>query len=128
VISLLSDKKTLDKGTVIFIDDVERLPNLITLIKLLVIDSTYRYVLSGALLGLELIHIDSIPVGYAEYHILYPIDFEEFLLASKVNEKTIKYVVDCIKDKIEISYPLYLTLSDLFNTYLTIGGMPSIVR
>ena len=51
-------------NTLIFIDEVQLLPDIITAIKFLVDDGRYRYILSGSLLGVELKQIRSVPVGY----------------------------------------------------------------
>lgn len=65
---------------------------LITAIIFLVEEGSYRYVLSGSILGVELKDIRSIPVGYMEIMDMYPLDFEEFCLANKVSDVVNTYV------------------------------------
>ena len=50
--------------TLIFLDEVQEYPEVVTAIKFLVEEGSYRYILSGSLLGVELKGISSIPVGY----------------------------------------------------------------
>ena len=77
-------------NTIIFIDEIQVYPKLITLLKPLKQENKYRYIASGSLLGITLKH-QFIPMGSIEEVKMYPLDFEEFLLASGVNEEVIKY-------------------------------------
>ena len=49
--------------TLIFFDEVQECKEIVTAIKFLVDEGSYRYVLSGSLLGVELKDIKSVPVG-----------------------------------------------------------------
>ena len=113
--------------TVIFLDEVQVCSNIITAIKFLVSEGSYRYILSGSLLGTELKDIKSIPVGYMSTFQMFPLDFEEFLDA--IGEEKLKIeikkhyescvpLLDCIHDK----------AIDLYKKYLILGGMPSIIK
>ncbi len=63
-LSLVTDKP-LEKGqTIFFLDEVQEFKDIITRIKFLVEDGTYRYIMSGSLLGVELNDLRSAPVGY----------------------------------------------------------------
>lgn len=63
-LSLVSDK-SLEKGnTIIFLDEVQEYKDIVTKIKFLVEDGSYRYIMSGSLLGVELRDLRSAPVGY----------------------------------------------------------------
>ena len=70
--------------TILFIDEVQELKDLVTRIKFWVDEGSFRYVLSGSLLGIELKSLRSAPVGYVTEVKMYPMTFEEFLLASSV--------------------------------------------
>ena len=50
--------------TLVFFDEVQQCPDIVTAIKFLVDDGSYRYILSGSLLGVELKDLRSEPVGY----------------------------------------------------------------
>lgn len=63
-LSLVTDKP-LEKGqTIFFLDEVQEFKDIITRIKFLVEDGTYRYIMSGSLLGVKLNDLRSAPVGY----------------------------------------------------------------
>ncbi len=64
--------------TLIFFDEVQECPELVTAVKHLVDEGSYRYILSGSLLGVTLHDIRSYPVGYMDTFEMYPLDFEEF--------------------------------------------------
>ena len=80
-ISALAKTKMIPGKTLIFFDEVQEYPEIVTLIKFLVEEGSYRYALSGSLLGVELKDLRSEPVGYMDIFDMYPLDFEEFALA-----------------------------------------------
>ena len=65
-------------NTLIFFDEVQECPEIVTAIKFLVDEGSYRYVMSGSLLGVELKDIRSVPVGYLTEKQMFPLDLEEF--------------------------------------------------
>ena len=86
-ISLINPNFVFEPGeTLIFFDEVQKCPEIVTAIKFLVEEGSYRYVLSGSLLGVELRDLRSVPVGYLEVKDMYPLDFEEFLICNNVND------------------------------------------
>ena len=74
-ISTITNKDLLKGKTLIFFDEVQRCPDIVTAIKFLVDDGSYRYILSGSLLGVELKDLRSEPVGYLEIKEMFPLDF-----------------------------------------------------
>ena len=74
----------------IFLDEIQKCPEAVTYIKYLVRDDgRYHYILSGSLLGVELKNIRSVPVGVLDEEKMYPLDFEEFVLANGESEELI---------------------------------------
>ncbi|MCF0141532.1 MAG: AAA family ATPase, partial [Mogibacterium sp.] len=65
-LSVFSNEKLIPNNTVIFIDEVQKCKEIITKMKFLAEDNTFKYILSGSLLGVELNNIESAPVGYLE--------------------------------------------------------------
>lgn len=49
-------------------------------------DQRYRYILSGSLLGVEIVNLKSAPVGYLKTLQMYPLDFEEFLQLFQISD------------------------------------------
>ena len=75
-LSALTKTRLVPGNTLIFFDEVQACPEVITFIKFLVEEGSYRYILSGSLLGVELKNIRSVPVGYMKEVQLFPLDFE----------------------------------------------------
>ncbi len=71
-------------STLIFFDEVQMAPEVVTLSKYLVQDGRFDVVLSGYMLGTELRGIRSMPVGYLRILDMFPLSFEEFCWAQGV--------------------------------------------
>ena len=114
--------------TVVFFDEIQKCPEIVTKIKFLVDEGSYKYVMSGSLLGVELKGIASAPVGYLTVLRMYPMDFEEFMVANSVSKTTL----DMLKEKFETCRPvdefIHQKLLSLFFIYLIVGGMPDAVK
>lgn len=114
--------------TVVFFDEIQKCPEIVTKIKFLVDEGSFKYVMSGSLLGVELKGIASAPVGYLSILRMYPMDFEEFMVANNVSNTTI----DMLKEKFETYSPvdefLHEKLLRIFFVYLIVGGMPDAVK
>ncbi len=126
-LSTLTDKP-LEKGkTVIFFDEVQKYKDMVTKIKFLVDEGSFRYVLSGSLLGVEITNLESAPVGYLSTYEMYPLDFEEFLQITNITEETIDYVRKCFRDRTPVMETINEKLLALYDQYLVVGGMPEAV-
>lgn len=114
--------------TIVFFDEIQKCPEIVTKIKFLVDEGSFKYVMSGSLLGVELKGIASAPVGYLSVLRMYPMDFEEFMIANHVSKSTL----DMLKDKFETVQPvdefIHQKLLALFFVYLIVGGMPDAVK
>ena len=99
-LSTIAGDKMGDKtNTLIFIDEIQVCPNLITLLKFLKQDDKYRFIASGSLLGVTLSDTSSIPVGYIEIKRMYQLDFEEFLIANGFSQDAIKVLEEKFQSK-----------------------------
>lgn len=114
--------------TVVFFDEIQKCPEIVTKIKFLVDEGSFKYVMSGSLLGVELKGIASAPVGYLTVLKMYPMDFEEFMVANNVSNMTL----DMLKEKFETCSPvdefIHQKLLYMFFVYLIVGGMPDAVK
>lgn len=81
--------------TLIFIDEIQAYPHLLTLLKFLSQDNKFTYIASGSLLGVTLSQTTSIPIGSIRKVRMYPLDFEEFLYANGMNE----FVISAVQNK-----------------------------
>ena len=113
--------------TLIFLDEVQECKEIVTAIKFLIEEGSYRYVLSGSLLGVDLKDIRSVPVGYMDVLEMYPLDFEEFALAAGVADSIIEKLQECFQKKTEVDGIIHEKMMELFRLYLIVGGMPAAV-
>ncbi len=121
-------RKPLVKGeTLIFFDEVQQCPEIVTAIKFLVDEGSYRYILSGSLLGVALKDLRSEPVGYMGVKELYPLDFEEFVSAIGVGGNVLEALRNAWENRTEVDAVVHEKLMELFRLYLVIGGMPAAV-
>ncbi len=127
-ITALADAPLEEGETLIFLDEIQLLPDLITAVKFLVDDGRYRYILSGSLLGLELKDIRSIPVGYLSVIEMHPLSIEEFFLANGLNESLVATAKTCYDNSSPVEPYLHDKLMSLFRLYLVVGGMPHAVQ
>ena len=72
--------------------------------------------------------VRSYPVGFEQIVPMYPLDFEEYLWANGVQDKTIQYLKTCYDRKEKVSDSVHETLCKLFYSYLVVGGMPETVQ
>lgn len=115
------------EDTIIFLDEIQTYPHLISLLKGLKQDNKYRYIASGSLLGVTLQHT-FIPMGSIEEIKMYPLDFEEFLNNRGVGRDVIDYLKDCFNNVQPISENIHLTMLNYFKEYLICGGLPDSVN
>ena len=127
-LSLYSEKKIIPGKTIFFFDEVQRYKEIVTKIKFLVEDKRYRYILSGSLLGVEIINLKSAPVGYLQTLNMYPMDFEEFLQIFSVDETIINNLRNCFLTKTKVDEIIHNKIMEMFNIYMIIGGMPAAVE
>ena len=121
-------QKPLEPGkTLILLDEIQECPKARTAIKFLVEDGRFDYIETGSLLGTKSNNVKSFPVGFEEIYRMYPMDFEEFLWANKVQDSTIEYLNACYKDLTPITKSIHETMNKLFYSYIVVGGMPAVV-
>lgn len=113
--------------TLIFLDEVQECLEVRTAIKFLVDDGRFDYIESGSLLGIYYNQIKSYAVGYEEHRTMYPMDFEEFILASGVQKSTIDLLRTCYEEEKPVDDFIHLQMLQLFTYYLIVGGMPAAV-
>ena len=116
------------ENTLIFFDEIQEYPQYLTLLKFLRQEGRFSYIASGSLLGITLKRTVSIPVGSLKILRMYPLDFEEFLIANEVGRDVIDYLRKCFQ---EVTSPLpniHNKILEIFKRYLIVGGMPDAVN
>ena len=124
--AIYGDAINTNEDTIIFLDEIQVYPHLITMLKFLNQDNKYRYICSGSLLGVTLSNVASVPMGSVEIKKMYPLDFEEFLMANGFN--AFEEVYECFKERRSLNKNIHNVLIDYFKDYLIIGGLPECVR
>ena len=127
-ISALADKPLKPGRTLIFFDEVQVCPEAVTFIKFLVDEGSYRYILSGSLLGVELKNVRSVPVGYLSEAQMFPLDFEEFLWANGTQDDVISHLRDSFVNRTSPDPVVHAKIMRYHSLYLITGGMPAVVQ
>ena len=116
------------ENTLIFFDEIQVYPHLLTLLKFLANDGKFTFIASGSLLGVTLSETTSIPMGSIRKIRMFPLDFEEFLYACGMNE----FAVSAIRQKFlqleSLDEATHDKMIDLFRKYLLVGGLPDAVN
>ena len=145
-LSLISSTKLNGQNDVLFLDEIqyyyeiresriakdpsfkERYIDIITLSKEICDRGQFRLILSGSMLGVSLFNINHNPTGYLKEITMYPMDFEEFLLANNISESIIDEIKESFISKKVVPESLNNLLLKKYNEYLFIGGYPLAVQ
>lgn len=114
--------------TIVFLDEIQQYPHLLTMLKFLRQEGRFRYVASGSLLGVTLRSTVSIPIGSIDIVQMYPLDFEEFLYASGFTFEAVDAMRSAFKEERSLDESIHTRVLDLFKRYLLVGGMPDAVN
>ncbi len=126
--AIAGNKLGVKKDTLIFLDEIQSYPHLMTMLKFLNQEGRYTYIASGSQLGVALSQTASVPIGSISIVEMYPLDFEEFLLAMGCGQDTI----DGVREKFLVGESLNQSLHDYmiqqFRLYLLVGGLPECIN
>lgn len=75
-----------ESDTLVFLDEIQSYPHLMTMLKFLNQERRYRFIASGSQLGVALSETPSVPLGSVTIEQMYPLDFEEFLWATGIGK------------------------------------------
>lgn len=114
--------------TLIFLDEIQEYPHILTLLKFLREDGKYRYVASGSLFGVTLKKSNSIPLGSIDIINMFPLDFEEFLIASDFGYSAIEELKRCFIQLQSVPVGIHARVMVIYKRYLLVGGLPEAVN
>ncbi len=126
-LSIITDKQLNKGNTIIFFDEIQEFKDIVTRIKFLVEEGSYRYIMSGLLLGVELNDLRSAPVGYLRIEDMYPLTVKEFMKAVGIKENILGMLEECYKKQQPVDEFVHKKMLDVFYLYLIVGGMPEAV-
>lgn len=123
-LELYSGKKIDPENTLLIFDEVQEVPKALSSLKYFYENAPeYNVVCAGSLLGIALHNGTSFPVGKVDFLSLYPLSFEEFMIAIG-NER----FVDLLQNKdYEMIDNFKQTYIELLKHYMFVGGMPEVV-
>lgn len=116
-------------NTIIFIDEIQVSEKAITSLKYFCESkNNYNIVCAGSLLGVKINRFhSSFPLGKVIIKYLYPMNFEEFLIALK-EEKLIQEIKKHYLDNTPVLNIIHEKALDLYKKYLVLGGMPALIN
>ena len=128
-ISLLEPSwKFIPYKTLIFFDELQKCPDCATSLKSFNADPRYDVICSGSLMGIYYEEIESNAVGNKEDYEMHSMDFEEFLWAKGYSETQVEDLYTHMASLTPFSDLELSTYMDIFRDYMTIGGMPEVVK
>ena len=128
-VSMLHGNRMKEKAnTLIFIDEIQAYPHLLTLLKFLSQDDKFTYIASGSLLGVTLSQTTSIPMGSIRKVRMFPLDFEEFLYANGVSNLAISSMQKKFERLEPLDEAMHNKMMDYFRKFLLVGGLPDAVN
>lgn len=81
-------------------------------------EGRYHFITSGSLPGITLRHDTFIPMGSVTIMDMYPLDFEEFLLANGVGDEVIDYMRSQFNQRQALNDSIHLKMMDLGDVML----------
>lgn len=117
------------EDTVIFFDEIQVSERAITSLKYFCeSDIPYKIFCAGSLLGVKINRFkSSFPVGKVVIKYLYPMDFEEYLLALN-EDRLIKEIKSSYLSNSPLMNPIHEKALSLYKNYLVLGGMPALIN
>lgn len=123
-----TDVPIIEKKTLIFFDEAQKCPQVLTALKSFALDNRFDVILSGSMLGIIMHEVSSFPVGYVEKLYLRPMSFKEFLLANNYSEEMIEEFKTYYDKELTVPALIHDKLNELFLHYVVVGGMPEVVK
>lgn len=128
VSSLAGAKMKEKENTLIFIDEIQAYPHLFPLLKFLADDNRYTYIASGSLLVVTLFKSPALPAGYTRIERMYPLDFEEFLIATGAGQIILDALRTRFLERQVLDENMHTHILNQLCKYLLIGGLPQAVN
>lgn len=127
-LSAFAHKPLVPGKTLVFFDEVQVCKEIVTAIKFLVDEGSYKYVMSGSLLGVEPDDLRSVPVGYMDEIEMHPIDLQEFFEAIGIGSDVMEHLRKCFEEKSPVDDFIHQRMLEAVRLYLIVGGMPAAVQ
>ena len=135
--ALIPGSRFIEGETCIILDEIQECKEARTALKSFQIDGRFDIIATGSLLGVKGYGKskkkteegqDSVPVGYETVINMYPLDFEEFLWANKINDQVIDSVKSCFENEKAVPAGIHKVMMELLYRYVIVGGLPEVVN
>ena len=129
ILSRIASQTIIREKTLIIFDEVQLCERALTSLKYFCEKAPqYHIIVAGSLLGVAVNRQQfSFPVGKVDIKTLYPMDFEEFLLA--IGEKDlVEKIKSCFQTDTQMPSVLHDAALERYRQYLVVGGMPECVE
>ncbi len=128
-LSLYKRKEIFQENTLIIFDEIQACPEAITSLKYFNEEANgYHIIALGSLLGVSVNRGNfSFPVGKVQFMTLYPLDFEEYLMA-RGEDGLIELIRECYERNTPLDSAFHERALDYYKEYLFVGGMPEAVE
>ena len=120
--------KIIPNKTLLFFDELQKCPDCATSLKSFCQDRRFDVICSGSLMGIYYEEIESNAVGYKEDYDMFSMDFEEFLWAKGYSKEQVNDLYAHMLSLKPLSQLEMDTFMGIFHDYMTIGGMPEVVK
>lgn len=120
--------KIIPNKTLLFFDELQKCPDCATSLKSFCQDRRFDVICSGSLMGIYYEEIESNAVGYKEDYDMFSMDFEEFLWAKGYSKEQVNDLYAHMLSLKPLSQLEMDTFMGIFRDYMTIGGMPEVVK
>lgn len=125
LLSMISGSKIQPGNTLIIFDEIQECPEALNTLKYFKEKANeYHVIAAGSLLGTLLAQPKSYPVGMVNLLDVFPLTFDEFLNAT---DPALYAFYESIEKGQQIEEIFHNRLTDAYNNYLIIGGMPECV-
>jgi len=116
------------ENNILFVDEIQESEDFLSELKYInEVHPNARIICAGSLLGLAIKRCDkSFPVGKVSFLNMYPMNFEEFLIATN-NEFLKDEILNSYKNDLELSESLHNEAIEIYKQFLYLGGMPEVI-
>lgn len=119
------------ENSIIFFDEIQESEELISSLKYFCEnEKPFKIICAGSLLGVKINRFNSsFPVGKVQMINMYPMSFDEFILANmpEMGKVLIDEIKKCYNENKNMDSVLHEKLINLYRIYICIGGMPACV-
>ena len=126
--AVAGNKLDAKNNTLVFLDEIQSYTHLMTMLKFLNQEGRYTYIASGSQLGVALSQTASVPIGSVAVEEMYPLDFEEFLLAMGCGQDSIDGMREKFISGESLNESMHNYMMQQFKLYLLVGGLPEAIN